>query len=430
MPSENIITRANGAADFQVGEVVHVTADRLVARAQADAAANLSGALGLAVGWTVVFNGVHPVVLEAGLAPVAGQTLYVSATQPGRATNIQPALPALARGFATILDASMYSAASPIVDCAMSDAPGGVVPSGAEGFLSEVVTNDSGSPLAVGEVVRIRANDAVTLAQSNALPAVQGTIGVALQAAAFPGTVPVVTEGKAIALLEAGLLGIVAGQTLWVSPNVAGRATNVKPVAPNFALCIGVIKDATGVSSPTGLNDTAITDIDVDCEPTQSGGGGGSGLSAYGHAVGQSDNVIGANALVGYDLGATPFPNAGFTSVPAPGGGTSFVVATAGAYEYDFYVAGLPASNVPLEFVLQVNAAMQGPAHEFRSDFQATATDQRVCRGQGIILLAAGDSVAVRNRTNTVTDTVTQTSVPQGAGEAGANRTFTLKKLN
>lgn len=130
-----------------------------------------------------------------------------------------------------------------------------------------------------------------------------------------------------------------------------------------------------------------------------------------------------------FDLGATVFPNAGFTSVPAPGG-TTFVVATAGAYEYDFYVAGLPSTNVPLEFVIAVNGVIQGPQHEFRSDFDSTGTDQRVIRGQGIILLAAADAVTLRNRTNIVTDTVTVTSVPQGAGEAGANRTLTLKKLN
>jgi len=424
-----IITRAAGAADFEIGEVVHVTADRAVARAKADVAANLDGAIGLAVGWTVVFGGVHQVRLEAGLAPVAKQTLYVSPTQAGRATNIQPALPGLTRGFATILDTSRY-AQDGTVDCVMSDAPGGVVPSGAEGFLSETVINGGPQPIALGEVLRMSGNDTVTKAQADALPNVQGTIGVALQAAAFPGTVPVATEGKAVALLEAGLLGVAFGQTLWVSPTTPGRATNIKPLSPLFALCIGIVKDATGVTSPTGPNDTAIADIDVDCEPSLSAAPGpGAGLSAYGHAVGQSDNVIGADALVGYDLGATVFPNAGFTSVPAPGGGTSFVVATSGAYEYDFYIAGLPASNVPLEFVLQIGAVMQGPAHEFRSETTATATDVLVCRGQGIIQLTAGDSVAVRNRTNTVTDTVTQASVPLG-GEAGANRTFTLKKLN
>jgi hypothetical protein len=138
--------------------------------------------------------------------------------------------------------------------------------------------------------------------------------------------------------------------------------------------------------------------------------------------------VIGAGAGVNFDLGATPFPNAGFTTVPPPGG-TSFVIASSGAYEYDFYVAGMPSTNVPLEFVIFVNGVSQGPAHEFRSETSASASDLPVIRGHGIIQLAAGDTVNLHNRTNTVTDTVTVISVPLG-GEAGANRTLTLKKLN
>lgn len=151
-------------------------------------------------------------------------------------------------------------------------------------------------------------------------------------------------------------------------------------------------------------------------------------MTAFGYAVGQSDTTIGANANVVFDLGATPFPNQGFTSVPAPAG-TSFVIASAGAYEYDFYVAGLPSTNTQLEFAITVNGVVQGPSHEFRSDSTATATDVLTVRGQGIILLAAADVVTLRNRTLSGVDSVLVTSVPAG-GEAGANRTLSLKKLN
>lgn len=120
MPSENIVTRVFGANSFAIGEVVHVTSDRAVARAQANVP-GLTGAIGLSLGWTTVFAGVQRVLLEVGLVPVAGQVLYVSA-QLGRATNVAPAVP---RGFATILDASMYSPTNPFVVCVMSDAPGG-----------------------------------------------------------------------------------------------------------------------------------------------------------------------------------------------------------------------------------------------------------------------------------------------------------------
>lgn len=154
----------------------------------------------------------------------------------------------------------------------------------------------------------------------------------------------------------------------------------------------------------------------------------GAGLTAYAHAVGQRSMIISANGTVDFDLGATPFPNVGFTVVPPPGGNV-FVVATTGDYEYDFYIAGVPSTGTSLEFALDVNGIVQGPAHEFRSNFSATAGDVLVVRGQGIILLTAGDVVALRNRTLSGVDTVSVTSAPPG-GEAGANVTTTFKKLN
>jgi len=161
--------------------------------------------------------------------------------------------------------------------------------------------------------------------------------------------------------------------------------------------------------------------------------GGQTGLGAYGYAAGQNSTVIGADSDVVFDLGATPFPNVGFTTVPSPGG-TSFTVATSGHYEFNFYVAGTHASGATtsLEFALYRNGAVAsvgGNAFEFRSNQQGGAGDVQVCRGQGIILLTAADVITLHNRTNTVTDAVTVTSIPPG-GEAGPNRTLCLKKLN
>ena len=168
---------------------------------------------------------------------------------------------------------------------------------------------------------------------------------------------------------------------------------------------------------------------------------GSAGLSVYGYAVGQSDATIGADANVVFDLGATPFPNTGFTSVPTAGGtdagnADAFVIATTGAYEFNFYIAGNHASGatVPLEFALWRNGAVAsvgGNAFEFRSNQQATwATgDTQVVVGHGIIQLTAGDVIQLHNRTNLTTDTVTVTSIPTG-GEASPNRTFSLKKIS
>jgi hypothetical protein len=149
---------------------------------------------------------------------------------------------------------------------------------GSEGFLSEEVTNvepDAPTTLAKGEVVRISANDAVRRAQADSAPNAQGTIGVT-GAVILPGQKgPVVTEGKTTVLLETGLVGVLAGQTLWLSPNEDGRATNVKPTGtsdpPDVELCIGIIKDASGISVPTVAGNSVITDVDVDCEPAIAG---------------------------------------------------------------------------------------------------------------------------------------------------------------
>jgi hypothetical protein len=116
MPSEILLTQAFGANGFTIGEVVHVTTDRTVARAQANLAANVAGALGLASGWTVIFGGIDEVLMEAGHPlPVAQQPLFVSATQPGRATTTAPVGPAIAVPIGTVYDASRYAVDNKVV---------------------------------------------------------------------------------------------------------------------------------------------------------------------------------------------------------------------------------------------------------------------------------------------------------------------------
>lgn len=162
------------------------------------------------------------------------------------------------------------------------------------------------------------------------------------------------------------------------------------------------------------------------------GSSGAGSLSAYGYAVGQSDAVILANSDVVFDLGATVFPNNGFTSVPAPAG-TAFVVASDGTYEFDFFVNGThpAAATTPLQFALWVNGAIAngGLGVEFSSEIDGIATTVQAVRGQGIISLSTGDVVTLHNRTNTVTDAVTVTSIGGGVGAARVNRSLSLKRL-
>lgn len=176
----------------------------------------------------------------------------------------------------------------------------------------------------------------------------------------------------------------------------------------------------TGPTGPTGaIGATGLSDVQ--------------GLAAYGHAVADSSQTTEADDDVIFNLGGTPFPNAGIT-VPAPGG-QAFVVLSDGDYEYDFYVAGHnlnTPTTTALEFAIALNGVSQGPAHEFQSNqavATATADDVMVVRGQGIISLVAGDVVTLRNRTGAGTEDVTTLASAPG-GDVCANITLSLKKLS
>ena len=189
-----------------------------------------------------------------------------------------------------------------------------------------------------------------------------------------------------------------------------GTATKTGPAGP-FG--------STGPTGPTGPPGTS-----SNTGPT------GSVTGAYGYAAGQSDTVILQDGTVTFDLGATPFPNAGFASVPVPGG-SAFVVATAGVYEFVFFVAGTHSSQAttPLCFAIYIGgtvANVGGTPFEFRGTLNPTLA--QTCNGRGILNLAMGDIVTLHNRTNTVTDPVVVASAPVGV-DASPNRTLSLKRL-
>lgn len=162
---------------------------------------------------------------------------------------------------------------------------------------------------------------------------------------------------------------------------------------------------------------------------------GGAGSQAFGRAVGTNDTVIPADGTVIFNINSYTLPNTGFGVIGnLPNASGEFTIVTAGTYEYDFLVAGEhpSAATTSLEFAIYVNgavAAVGGPVNEFRSNQQAAATDIQVVNGHGWLNLLAGDIVTLHNRTNLVTDAVTVTSIPPG-GEAGVNRTMTLKKIS
>jgi hypothetical protein len=201
-----------------------------------------------------------------------------------------------------------------------------------------------------------------------------------------------------------------------------GGATGATGAAATGATGAIGATGATGAGGSTGATGSGATGA--------TGAAGGGGVTpAYGVAYGASSTVIGADSAVVFDLGATPFPNSGFTSVPAPAG-TAFVVATTGDYEFDFYVTGTHAAmaTVPLVFEVYVNGA--SVARNFQFIGASNPTTQQTVVGHGIIHLTAGQSVTLHNRTNTVTDAVTVTNPAEAGSDAGScNRMFALNRI-
>lgn len=121
MPTDFIYTvvRNDDVAALTRGMVIRISDDSAAVRAQADVLANLAGLYGVVGSGVVNVGGqavtaisnaaAELVLLETGLTPVAGETLYVSATVPGRATNVAPGNVA---AIGTIVDARDYARTS------------------------------------------------------------------------------------------------------------------------------------------------------------------------------------------------------------------------------------------------------------------------------------------------------------------------------
>jgi hypothetical protein len=113
------VTNAAGS-DLLAGEVVRLNGNATVTRAQANAPANVVGLVGAMQAATplgalgpVVSSGRGFVLLEPALVPVAGEALWVSATTPGRATNVAPPLLSVYLGI--VKDASGYGATGGVI---------------------------------------------------------------------------------------------------------------------------------------------------------------------------------------------------------------------------------------------------------------------------------------------------------------------------
>ena len=120
-------------------------------------------------------------------------------------------------------------------------------------------------PLTAGMIVRLKpgANNNVVRARADSALHVQGVNGVVISGASAPGTsCVVVCVGREPVQMESGLT-LAVGDTVYVSPNVAGKGTNV---LSSNVLAIGIIADIS--------NYVRLGTIEVDTNVASSGTGG------------------------------------------------------------------------------------------------------------------------------------------------------------
>ena len=212
-----------------------------------------------------------------------------------------------------------------------------------------------------------------------------------------------------------------------VTTSVSTNALTATAIMSQAMQSAAVVTEAFQMTTAPAAGSVLTSDATGNASWQPAGGGGGGSL-AYGYAVGQDTTTIAAGAQIRFDLG-TVVHNAGFIDVPGLGG-TSFIISTAGVYEYSFYVAAqtAAATTVALEIALIVNVLGGVPQNTFRSGLGGADTDPLVCVGSGLITLAAADFVSLQNITNSSGTAIDFTTAPAG-GVAGANRTLTLKLI-
>lgn len=112
-----------------------------------------------------------------------------------------------------------------------------------------------------GQIVRASGNDAATLAQADSAANAGGTLAVVSTSqsiAAGSRFNGVLAGGPATVLLETGLTPV-AGQTLYLSATVAGRATNVAPGGAAVLQIVGVVQSAARYASTGTVTAVVLT---------------------------------------------------------------------------------------------------------------------------------------------------------------------------
>ncbi len=146
--------------------------------------------------------------------------------------------------------------------------------------VSPTYNGDSVS-LTAGMIVRLAgANNNVVRAQADTAPHVQGVNGVVISGASAPGSaVLCACVGRETVQMESGLT-LSVGDTVYVSPNVAGKGTNVLPAEVS---AIGTVADTT--------NYTRLGTVEVDVVVSVGGGSGGGAAGTVKSVTGPTGSV-------------------------------------------------------------------------------------------------------------------------------------------
>lgn len=190
MPSLNTYSvQFNGdTVPLTIGMLVRISAARNFVRVKADALANIAGFYGVVISGSagprgpvnaVSSSAAQRVLLETGLTPVAGQTLYASATTAGRATNVAPPI---ALPIGAVVDATAYTRDSSVLaTVAVGSVSSGVGLSFRAGPAlpdSDFTINPAVDAASVYTVILLSANRVLTI-QTSGTPATNTIVYIA-----------------------------------------------------------------------------------------------------------------------------------------------------------------------------------------------------------------------------------------------------------
>ena len=143
----------------------------------------------------------------------------------------------------------------------------------------------------------------------------------------------------------------------------------------------------------------------------------------YGYVAGNDTSTTVAGAFIAYNLGGGGFPHSGNIAFPTAGG-NQFVVPS-GVYEFYFIVCAYDVDGTTdvLEIALNVNGVIPSPAYVFRSALANSTSGGMICIGSGIVNIASGGLVSLRNVTNSSTADINHVSA---AGSCNRSLKFTM----